>query len=250
MPNANGDPIGIEVDKAVRPGLPGGTVELGGRLCRLEQLGDKAHAADLFEAFRIDSTGALWTYMPHGPFQSVGEFRTWVRQVQGQQDPHFYAIINTQTNKAVGIASYLRIDPGSSSIEIGWLTFSPLMQQKPLATEAMYLMMKNAFQLGYRRYEWKCNALNAASIKAAARLGMSFEGVFRQATSVKGHNRDTAWFSILDTEWPAVKAAFETWLAADNFDEAGNQKLRLSDLTFPLLQDCWPHLEVRSQNDD
>jgi hypothetical protein len=119
------------------------------------------------------------------------------------------------------------------------------MQRKPIATEAMYLMMKNAFDLGYRRLEWKCNALNAPSIKAAERLGLSFEGVFRQATIVKGHSRDTAWFSILDTEWPQVRSAIETWLAADNFDEAGNQKLRLSDLTSPLLQDSWPQISVK-----
>jgi len=159
--------------------------------------------------------------------------------------PRFYAIIDNQTNKAIGISSHLRVDPKASSIEIGWLTFSPLMQRKPIATEAMYLMMKNAFDLGYRRLEWKCNALNAPSIRAAARLGLSFEGVFRQATIVKGHSRDTAWFSILDSEWPQARSAIETWLSSDNFDEAGNQKLRLSDLTSPLLQDSWPQITVR-----
>jgi len=250
MPNANGDPIGVEVDQQARPALPDGTVALTGSLCRLEQLNAESHAADLFEAFGLDAIGSLWTYMPHGPFESVDEYRAWVKKVQGQQDPMFYAIIDGQTNKAVGIASYLRIDPRASSIEVGWLTFSPLMQQKPIGTEAMYLMMKNAFKLGYRRYEWKCNALNAPSIRAAARLGMSFEGVFRQATSVKGHNRDTAWFSILDTEWPKARSAFETWLAADNFDEAGNQNLRLSALTSPLLQDSWPQVTVRLSEQD
>jgi RimJ/RimL family protein N-acetyltransferase len=250
MPDANGDPIGVEMKHQASPGLPDGTVVLTGKRCRLEQLNANSHAADLFDAFSLDVSGLLWTYMPHGPFESVDEYHVWVKQVQGQQDPMFYAIIDGQTNKAVGVASYLRIDPRASSIEVGWLTFSPLMQQKPISTEAMYLMMKNAFELGYRRYEWKCNALNAPSIRAAARLGMSFEGVFRQATTVKSHNRDTAWFSILDTEWPSAKAAFETWLAPDNFDEAGNQGLRLSYLTSDLLQDSWPQVTVRLSGQD
>lgn len=244
MPNANGDPIGIEVGQAAKPGLPDGDL-VSGSLCRLEQLKAEAHAVDLFEAFSLDASDSLWTYLPQGPFQSVDEFSAWVKNVQGQQDPVFYAIIDDQTNKAIGISSHLRIDLRASSIEIGWLAFSPLMQRKPVATEAMYLMMKTAFDLGYRRLEWKCNALNAPSIRAAARLGMSFEGVFRQAAIVKGRSRDTAWFSILDTEWPQVRSAIETWLAADNFDEAGNQRLRLSDLTSPLLQDSWPQITVK-----
>jgi len=245
VPNANGDPIGIDVDPAPKPVLPDAGRVLSGSLCRLEALSAEAHAVDLFESFSLDLSDSLWTYLPQGPFQSVDEFSTWVQRVQGQQDPVFYAIIDEQTNSAVGVSSHLRIDQRASSIELGWLTFSPLMQRKPIATEAMYLMMKNAFDLGYRRLEWKCNALNAPSIKAAERLGLSFEGVFRQATIVKGHSRDTAWFSILDTEWPQVRSAIETWLAADNFDEAGNQKLRLSDLTSPLLQDSWPQISVK-----
>ena len=245
VPNANGDPIGIEVGQAAKPELPDSGMALSGSLSRLEALSAETHAVDLFEAFSLDASDSLWTYLPQGPFQSVDEFAAWVERVQGQQDPIFYAIINEQTNRAVGVSSYLRIDQRASSSEIGWLTFSPLMQKKPIATEAMYLMMKNAFDLGYRRLEWKCNALNAPSIRAAARLGMSFEGVFRQATIVKGHSRDTAWFSILDSEWPHVRSAIETWLASDNFDEAGNQKLRLSDLTSPLLQDSWPQITVK-----
>jgi RimJ/RimL family protein N-acetyltransferase len=245
MPNANGAPIGIEVSQSSKTVLPDTGTVLSGPLCRLETLSAEFHAQDLFEAFSLDASDSLWTYLPQGPFQFADEFLSWVQHVQGQQDPAFYAIIDEQTNKAVGVSAYLRIDQRASSIEIGWLTFSPLMQKKPIATEAMYLMMKNAFDLGYRRLEWKCNALNAPSIRAAARLGMSFEGVFRQATIVKGHSRDTAWFSILDSEWPHVRSAIETWLASDNFDEAGNQKLRLSDLTSPLLQDSWPQITVR-----
>ncbi|WP_415274423.1 GNAT family N-acetyltransferase [Aquiluna sp. Uisw_065] len=244
VPNANGDPIGAKVNQVAKPRLPNGGLGISGSLCRVEQLGAEAHAVDLFEAFSLDASGTLWTYLPQGPFQSVDEFSAWVQRVQGQEDPVFYAIIDARTNKAVGISSHLRVDPKASSIEIGWLTFSPLMQRKPIATEAMYLMMKNAFDLGYRRLEWKCNALNAPSIRAAGRLGLSFEGVFRQATIVKGHSRDTAWFSILDSEWPQVRSAIETWLASDNFNEEGNQKLRLSDLTSPLLQDSWPQITV------
>ena len=245
VPNANGDPIGIEVIQAAKPGLPDSGIVLSGSLCRLEALSAESHAQDLFEAFSLDASDSLWTYLPMGPFPSADDFLSWVKQVQGQQDPAFYAIIDEQTNRAVGVSAYLRIDQRASSLEIGWLTFSHLMQKKPIATEAMYLMMKNAFDLGYRRLEWKCNALNAPSIRAAARLGMSFEGVFRQATIVKGHSRDTAWFSILDSEWPQVRSSMESWLAADNFDEAGSQRLRLSDLTFPLLEDSWPQVTVK-----
>ena len=155
-PNANGEPIGIEVGQAAKPIPPDAGLKLSGSLCRLEELRAEVHAQDLFEAFSLDESGSLWTYLPQGPFGSLVEFSSWVQHVQGQQDPVFYAIIDEQTKKAVGISSYLRIDQRASSIEIGWLTFSPLMQKKPVATESMYLMMKNAFDLGYRRLEWKC----------------------------------------------------------------------------------------------
>jgi RimJ/RimL family protein N-acetyltransferase len=164
--------------------------------------------------------------------------------VQHKADPFFYAIIDAKSGKAVGVASYLRIDPASSSIEVGYITFSPVIQQKPIATEAMYLMMKHAFDLGYRRYEWKCNALNAPSISAAMRLGMSFEGLFRQATMVKGHNRDTAWFAILDRDWPVACKAFESWLTPENFAADGQQKQSLSKLTAPIVESRWPNLNL------
>ena len=135
----------------------------------------------------------------------------------------------------MGVASYLRIDARNGAIEVGHLRFSSLLQRTPAATEAMYLMMRNAFALGYRRYEWKCDALNAPSRGAAQRLGMSYEGIFRQATVVKGRNRDTAWFAVIDREWPALQQAFERWLAADNFDSRGQQRVSLSALTAPLL---------------
>lgn len=182
--------------------------------------------------------------MPQGPFNSESEYRSWVKGVEHKADPFFYAIIDAKSNKAVGVASYLRIDPNSRTIEVGWITFSPVIQRRPIATEAMYLMMKNAFELGYRRYEWKCNALNLPSINAAMRLGMSFEGLFRQATVVKGRNRDTAWFSILDRHWPVAKAAFGKWLSEENFDEYGNQRESLSLLTAPIVESRWPTLNI------
>ena len=146
-------------------------------------------------------------------------------------DPLFYAIVDLAKGEAVGVASYLRISPSSGSIEVGHINYSPLLQRTPAATEAMYLMMAQAFDLGYRRYEWKCHALNAPSRSAAQRLGFSFEGIFRQAAVVKGRNRDTAWYAAIDEEWPALREAFERWLDPTNFDEKGNQRVRLSDLT-------------------
>jgi RimJ/RimL family protein N-acetyltransferase len=150
-------------------------------------------------------------------------------------DPQFFAIVDPASARAVGVASYLRITPASGSIEVGHINYSPLLQRKPAATEAMYLMMANAFDLGYRRYEWKCDALNAPSRSAAQRLGLSYEGIFRQATVVKGRNRDTAWYASIDSEWPALRNAFLRWLDPANFDAAGKQKQSLGSLTAPVL---------------
>ena len=177
-------------------------------------------------------------------FESESDFIKWVSSIDNATDPLFYAIIDLATNKSVGIASYLRIDTHNRTVEVGWLTFSEQLRRSAAATEAMYLMATHAFELGYRRYEWKCNALNAPSIAAAERLGFSFEGVFRNAVIVKGHNRDTAWFGFTDGDWPAIKQAHETWLDASNFDEAGNQKSSLRDLTAPLRHSAWPTLTV------
>lgn len=247
-PNQFGEPIGLPVGAVVRPGLPDETVRPTGQYCYLEALDADKHAAELYAAYSFDTDGRLWTYMPQGPFSNEVEYRVWVEGAHHKADPFFYAIIDSESDKAVGVASYLRIDPTSSSIEVGWITYSPLIQQKPIATEAMYLMMKNAFDLGYRRYEWKCNAQNAPSISAAMRLGMSFEGLFRQAGMVKGHNRDTAWFAILDRDWPIAQNAFVAWLDARNFAENGQQVLRLSDLTAPIVESRWPNLNLDVQS--
>lgn len=155
----------------------------------------------------------------------------WLRECAAKQDPQFYTIFDQDGEQPLGLASYLRIDPLAGSIEVGWLHFSPALQRSRLATAAMALMMANAFALGYRRYEWKCNALNRPSWQAALRLGFCYEGTFRQARVDKGHSRDTAWFSVIDGEWPALQGCFERWLADANFDEQGRQRLRLSELT-------------------
>ncbi len=207
-----------------------------GRYCKLEPLDADIHAASLYKANAVDADGKNWTYLPYGPFESFESYYAWLVQKSGGEDPIFFAIIDDIQRSAVGVASYMRINPEAGSIEIGGINYSPLLQRRPAATEAMYLMMKNVFNLGYRRYEWKCNALNAASRAAAQRLGFTFEGVFRQASVVKGHNRDTAWYSVLDSEWPSLQVAFSGWLAPSNFDEQGNQRLKLSNLTAPIIK--------------
>jgi RimJ/RimL family protein N-acetyltransferase len=206
-----------------------------GIFCRLERLDPDVHASSLYAANALDVEGRMWTYLPYGPFASFESYRAWMDDNCRGGDPLFYAIIDKQTNKPVGLASYKRIDPRNGSIEVGHLAYSPLLQRTPVSTEAMYLMMDGAFRLGYRRYEWNANALNAASRAAAQRLGLSFEGVFRQAAISKGRSRDTAWFAAIDTEWPALRDAFLRWLSPDNFDERGKQKIRLSTLTGSIL---------------
>lgn len=202
-----------------------------GKYCRLERLDVDAHSKDLHEANELDSSGKSWTYMTYGPFRSYDEYVEWLRSVEGKEDPFFFTIIDLATGKAVGVASYLRINPQDGVIEVGHIKLSPLAQRSRVATETMFLMMQWAFEAGYRRYEWKCDSLNAPSRKAAERYGFTYEGIFRQAMMYKGRNRDTAWFSILDKEWPALKEAFSKWLSPDNFDGEGNQKVALSSLT-------------------
>jgi RimJ/RimL family protein N-acetyltransferase len=205
-----------------------------GRLVRLEPL-LPAHAPALHAANTRDREGRMWTYMGYGPFASVEAYGAWVGEVTRDGDPMFYAIVRQDDDRPVGVASYLRITPASGALEVGNLAFSPALQRTPGATEAMYLMTRWAFRAGYRRYEWKCDALNAPSRRAAQRLGLSFEGVFRQATIYKGRNRDTAWYAATDSDWPALRTAFETWLDPANFDAEGRQRQALSALTRPIL---------------
>lgn len=202
-----------------------------GRTCRVEPLDPDRHAADLHAANLADAAGRNWTYLSYGPFATLNDYRAWMEATCLGDDPLFHAIIDGTSGRAVGVASYLRIDPRNGVIEVGHINYSPLLQKTKAATEAMYLMMRRAFdELGYRRYEWKCDALNAGSRAAAARLGFRLEGVFRQATVYKGRNRDTAWHAIIDKEWPAAKAAFERWLDPSNFDGSGRQRRSLSAL--------------------
>src|SRR5260221_3091640 len=208
---------------------------IAGRFCRLEPLDPARHAEALYAALNLDTKGRLWTYLPYGQLETLESYASWLKASSQSEDPFFYAIIAQPTGQAVGVASYLRIAPASGSIEVGHITYSPLLQRTPAATEAMYLMMNRAFELGYRRYEWKCDSLNTKSRVAAQRLGFSFEGVFRQATVYKGRNRDTAWYAVIDREWPALNQALVRWLDPANFDPHGAQRLRLTDLTSPLL---------------
>ncbi len=223
--------LGREVAGFRPPVRPDG-LNLHGTSVRIEPLLADVHASDLFDAYA--GQDQVWDYLPYGPYADFDTFSAWLRTLESGSDPVFFAFC-TPEGRTVGMGSYLRIAPDAGSIEVGHLNFSPRMQGTRAATEAMALMMGWAFDAGYRRYEWKCNALNLASRRAAARLGLSYEGVFRQAAVIKGRNRDTAWFAAIDSEWPALKAAFDTWLAPQNFDASGRQKQRLSDLTAPLL---------------
>jgi RimJ/RimL family protein N-acetyltransferase len=228
--NHLGQPVGFVVPDW-KPAQAPTAEPLEGRYCRVERLDPDRHAESLFHANALDREGRMWTYLSYGPFDRLESYREWAEQHARSQDPLFHAIVDRDSGRAVGIASYLRIDRQNGVIEVGHLAYSPLLQRTRAATEAMYLMMKHAFDSGYRRYEWKCNSLNLPSRAAAKRLGFTFEGVFRQAVLWRGRNRDTAWFSILDTEWPRLDAAFRQWLDPRNFDAAGGQKVRLSELT-------------------
>lgn len=210
------------------PPRPGPAV-LEGRWARLERLDPDAHAADLFRANSADD--AIWDYLPYGPFASAATYHRWAREMAEGADPFFYAIRNLETGHLGGVASFLRITPEVGTIEVGHINYAPELQRSRAATEAMALMMGWAFDAGYRRYEWKCDALNLPSRRAAQRLGFSYEGVFRQATIYRGRNRDTAWFAVIDKDWPALSEAYRVWLDPANFDAAGRQMEALSDLT-------------------
>jgi len=204
---------------------------LAGSSCSLHPLRCD-HASPLFDAYTIQPSGERWRYLPYGPFDSLSDFNVWVHACEQSEDTHYYCVCIKHTDGTetpAGISSYLRIKPDSGSIEVGHIHYSSLLQNTRAATDAMYLMMANAFALGYRRYEWKCDALNEPSRKAALRLGFTFEGIFRQATIVKGRNRDTAWYSILDCEWKGIERGYKRWLANANFDEQGAQIERLED---------------------
>ncbi len=221
-------PLGPEIPNWTAPPVPG-LAPLEGRYARLEALSADRHAALLFKAFHGHDW--VWDYMPVGPFASAAQFHRWMRDEIARGNCLFYAIHDKDAGTCGGFASYLRIKPEAGSIEVGFIAMAPQLQRTRAATEAMVLMMDWAFGAGYRRYEWKCDALNMPSRRAAQRLGFTYEGVFAQATVVKGRNRDTAWFAVIDKDWPALQEAFALWLAPGNFGPDGQQKERLADLT-------------------
>jgi RimJ/RimL family protein N-acetyltransferase len=226
----------------VGPPVPGWTprefpprTAMVGRYGRVEPLDAARHAQSLYEANRADATGAHWTYLFDEKPASAQAYREWVARMAATQDPLFHAIVDAATGNALGVAALMRIDRAHGVIEVGHINFSPALQRTRLATEAIFLMMSRAFdELGYRRFEWKCDSLNAPSRAAAQRFGFGFEGLFRQAIVYKGRSRDTAWFSVIDREWPALKAAYLRWLDPANFDADGRQRERLSALTRPI----------------
>ncbi|MDC7691883.1 GNAT family N-acetyltransferase [Vogesella indigofera] len=234
-----GRALGVTVDNW-QGATPPQRVTLLGRSCRVEPFSRQQHGAGLRAALELDTDGRDWAYLMPRP-QSDADWDSWFGMMEDSRDPLFFAIVDQASGQAIGSCSYLRIDAAGGVIEIGWLRYSPLLQRSVAATEAMYLLMRQAFDWGYRRYEWKCNALNAPSMRAAPRLGFTFEGIFRQARVNWGLNRDTAWFSLLDSEWPANRAVLEAWLDAANFDADGRQRRSLDE--------CRRSLAAQTQQD-
>jgi len=225
--NALGQPIGLDVEGWVscpRPPL----VPLLGRWAHVLPLDAATHLDDLYDAISTDETGKMWTYLFNGPYTQKSDFAAYLATAQASTDPLFYVICDASSGKAMGYANYLRIEPAMGVIEVGNIAMSPLLQKTRIATEAIYLMMAHVFDdLGYRRFEWKCDTLNGPSKKAARRFGFTYDGMFPQAVIYKGRNRDTAWFSIIDKDWAEIKAGYETWLDPANFDADGVQKAPL-----------------------
>jgi RimJ/RimL family protein N-acetyltransferase len=233
--NEFGQPIGFALPDWKPPPFPP-HVPLRGRYCRLEPLSAAKHARDVYDAQGEDSQGTRWTYSFHGPYDNFADYEAWCAGAEASLDPQFYAIVDAASGLAVGTCTYMRIEPRHGVIEVGNIYFSPRLAQTRAATEAMYLLMANVFELGYRRYEWKCDSCNLPSRAAATRFGFTYEGMFRQAIVNKARNRDTCWFAIIDVDWNAgLKEAYSRWLSESNFDESGRQRLRLSELTAPFV---------------
>lgn len=216
-------PIGYSIEDWVPREIPGNVI-LKGNFCTLEPLSVNRHADDLYAAYATAPDSRDWTYLPNGPFTNELEYRHYIEAAAKSSDPKHFAVVSNHSSKAVGILALMRVEPLHGVIEVGHVAFSPLLKQQTAATEAQFLLMAYVFDaLKYRRYEWKCDSLNAPSRKAAERLGFSFEGIFRQALVYKGRSRDTAWHSIIDKEWPVLKQAFQSWLSKSNFDENQSQ---------------------------
>lgn len=230
LKNEFDQPIGAEIPGWSPPERPS-RLCLHGSYCRVEPFDLDAHLPDLFQAFSGDDSD--WTYLAYGPFKDFSSFRDWAQKACLGEDPLFFTLRDNETGKPGGMASYLRITPVAGTIEVGHIHFGHDLKRGRAATEAMFLMIDYAFSLGYRRYEWKCNALNAPSREAALRLGFTFEGTWRQANVSRGRNRDTCWYSIIDVDWPRIRTGFRQWLDPGNFDNNGRQHLRLQDCMDP-----------------
>lgn len=230
--NEFGQPIGFSVENFVVPPRPDFPI-LVGNFAHAEPISRK-HIPALYKAFSLDSEGYNWTYMPYGPFAHIEEFANWVEANCFGEDPKFYTIFLEED--PAGMASFLRIDPKVGCIEIGHIHLSPLLQRTRVGTEALLLMIEWAFQAGYRRLEWKCDALNAPSRRAAQRLGLSFEGIFRQATMYKSRNRDTAWYAATSADWQDLDNVYQIWRKSENFDAQGKEIRKLSELTSKVLK--------------
>ena len=218
-------PIGEAVPEWTTKQLPQKT-KMQGRYCCLYPLDLKKHSIPLYEAFCKDKDNLNWTYLPYGPFENYEDFKKWLGDFCLTKDPFFFVVVKKDT--VVGLASYLRIKPEVGVIEIGHIHFSPLLQKTRASVETIYLMMRRVFdEMGYRRFEWKCDSLNKRSCEAAKKFGFQFEGIFRQLTIYKGRNRDTAWFSVINKDWGKIKQNFERWLSAENFDEKNKPSLSL-----------------------
>jgi len=231
--NAYGQPVGFAVagwrPRPVPPQTP-----MPGRYCVVEKL-DLRHEAELYTAYAQAADDRDWTYMSVGPFRDGVAYRAFVAEAILSEDPLHHAILDAETGRAVGTAALMRIDPANGVMEVGHIAYAPSLKRSRAGTEAMFLLMRRAFdELGYRRYEWKCDSLNAPSREAAKRYGFRFEGIFRQAVVYKGRNRDTAWFAITDRDWPLLRSAFAQWLALENFDDSGRQHESLAAIRSAL----------------
>jgi RimJ/RimL family protein N-acetyltransferase len=228
--NAYGQPIGAPVPDWRGAKAPG-REPLTGRYCRIEPVDVERHAADLFDAYGSAADGRDWTYLAVGPFDNLSAYREHLTRMAASRDPLHYAVIDVATGKPVGTLALMRIDPANGVIEVGHVTYSPRLKRTRIATDAMFLLMSEVFdKLGYRRFEWKCDSLNEPSRNAALRYGFTFEGIFRQAIVSRERNRDTAWFSIIDGEWPALRECYTQWLDPGNFDAQGQQLEKLAEL--------------------
>jgi RimJ/RimL family protein N-acetyltransferase len=228
--NEYGQPIGMPLQEWQPRPWPCYEV-FTGRYCRLEPLSAERHGRELYDAYAQAQDGRDWTYMFAEPFADEKTYLAYAKNIEQGRDPMHFAVIDLQSQRAVGTLALMRIDAQNGAVEVGHVAFSPLLKQTCMATEAHYLLMCYVFdRLGYRRYEWKCDSCNQPSRKAALRLGFQFEGIFRQAVVYKGRSRDTCWFSVIDGEWPLLKQAFERWLAVENFNADGTQRVKLDAL--------------------